>query len=34
MKTQSDGYVASDDTGLMTDEVLVIDGGWTAFGYY
>lgn len=27
-------YVASDDAGFMTGEVMVIDGGWTAFGYY
>jgi 3-oxoacyl-[acyl-carrier protein] reductase len=27
-------YVASDDAGFMTGEVLIIDGGWTAFGYY
>ena len=27
-------YVASEDAGFMTGEVLVIDGGWTAFGYY
>ena len=27
-------YVASDDAGFMTGEVLVIDGGWSAFGYY
>ncbi len=27
-------YVASADAGFMTGEVLVIDGGWTAFGYY
>ena len=27
-------YVASNDAGFMTGEVLVIYGGWTAFGYY
>ena len=27
-------YVASDDAAFMTGEVLVIDGGWSAFGYY
>jgi NAD(P)-dependent dehydrogenase (short-subunit alcohol dehydrogenase family) len=27
-------YVASDDAGFMTGEVMVTDGGWTAFGYY
>lgn len=27
-------YVASDDAGFMTGEVMVIDGGWSAFGYY
>ena len=27
-------YVASEDAAFMTGEVLIIDGGWTAFGYY
>ena len=27
-------FVASQDAGFMTGEVMVIDGGWTAFGYY
>jgi NAD(P)-dependent dehydrogenase (short-subunit alcohol dehydrogenase family) len=27
-------FVASDDAGFMTGEVVVIDGGWSAFGYY
>lgn len=27
-------YVASEDASFMTGEVLVIDGGWSAFGYY
>ena len=27
-------YVASEDAAFMTGEALVIDGGWTAFGYY
>ena len=27
-------YVGSDDAAFMTGETLVIDGGWTAFGYY
>lgn len=26
-------YVASDDAGFMTGQVLVIDGGWDAYGY-
>lgn len=26
-------YVASEDAGFMTGEVLVIDGGWSAYGY-
>ena len=27
-------FVASEDAGFMTGEVMVIDGGWSAFGYY
>ena len=27
-------YIASAEAGFMTGEVVVIDGGWTAFGYY
>ena len=27
-------YLASEDAAFVTGEVLVIDGGWTAFGYY
>lgn len=27
-------YVASEDAAFMTGEVMVIDGGWSAFGYY
>ncbi|MBM4258839.1 MAG: glucose 1-dehydrogenase [Deltaproteobacteria bacterium] len=27
-------YIASEDAGFVTGEVLVVDGGWTAFGYY
>ena len=27
-------YLASDDAGFITGETLIIDGGWTAFGYY
>lgn len=27
-------FVASEDAAFMTGEVVVIDGGWTAFGYY
>lgn len=27
-------YVASDEASFMTGEVMVIDGGWSAFGYY
>jgi 3-oxoacyl-[acyl-carrier protein] reductase len=27
-------FAASEDAGFMTGETMVIDGGWTAFGYY
>ncbi len=27
-------FVASEDAGFMTGEIMVIDGGWSAFGYY
>ena len=27
-------FVASEDAGFMTGEAVVIDGGWSAFGYY
>lgn len=27
-------FVASEDAGFMTGETMVLDGGWTAFGYY
>jgi 3-oxoacyl-[acyl-carrier protein] reductase len=26
-------YVASDDAGFMTGQVVTVDGGWTAYGY-
>jgi hypothetical protein len=27
-------FIASQDANFMTGEVMVIDGGWSAFGYY
>lgn len=27
-------FVASDDAAFMTGEVMIVDGGWNAFGYY
>lgn len=27
-------FIASEEAGFMTGETMVIDGGWTAFGYY